>query len=229
MKEINRSKTDTKARDAWQVMKMQSELIHGFEVLSDLEKSVAIFGSARLKSDNKYYQLAEEISFKLSSRGYAIITGGGNCGIMQSANKGGKEGGSPSVGVGIQLPFEQGNNSYIDNDKNLQVNYFAVRNFLMLKYTHAIIVMPGGYGTLYELFQSLTLKATGKMENCPIILVGSEFWNGVIDWLKTTLLEEGVISQKDIDLFRVVDGSDEVVDKLEDYFKIYNRDDNTNF
>jgi uncharacterized protein (TIGR00730 family) len=229
MKEINKSKTDMKARDAWQVMKMQSELIHGFEVLSDLDKSVAIFGSARLKPDNKHYILAEEIAFKLSSKGYAIITGGGNCGIMQSANKGGKEGGSPSVGVGIQLPYEQGNNSYIDPDKNLQVNYFAVRNFLMLKYAHAVIAVSGGYGTLYELFQSLTLKATGKMENCPIILVGSDFWSGCIEWLKTTLINEGVISEKDLDLFRVVDTADEVVEKMEEYFNKYNRENDTNF
>lgn len=229
MKEINRNKTDIKARDAWQVMKIQSELIHGFEVLSNLDKSVAMFGSARLKPDNKHYKLAEEIAFKLSSNGYAIITGGGDCGIMQASNKGAKEGKSPSVGVGIQLPFEQGNNSYIDHDKNLQVNYFAVRNFLMLKYTHAVIVMCGGYGSLYELFQTLTLKATGKLDNCPIILVGSEFWNGCIEWLKSSLIEEGVISQKDLDLFRIVDTADEVVEKMNNYFDKYDRKEDTNF
>jgi uncharacterized protein (TIGR00730 family) len=229
MKEINKTKTDTKARDAWQVMKIQSELINGFETLSDLGKNVLIFGSARFNEDNTHCILAEEIGNKLSSNGYAVITGAGNCGIMRAANKGCKEGGSPSVGIGINLPFENGNNNYIDRDKNIQVNYFAVRNFLMLKYAYGIVVQAGGFGTLYELFQSLTLQSTLKMEKFPIILVGSKYWTGLIEWMKTTLIEEGVISEKDLELFRIVDTADEVVEKMNSYFEKYKREEDTNF
>jgi uncharacterized protein (TIGR00730 family) len=229
MKEINKDKTDIKARDAWQVMKIQSELINGFETLSDLGKNIAIFGSARLQDDNKHCVLAHETALKLSSNGYSIITGAGNCGIMRSANKGAQEGGSSSVGVGINLPFETGNNNYIDRDKNINVKYFAVRNFLMLKYTYAIVVFAGGYGSLYELFQTLTLQSTQKMEKCPVILVGSEFWSGLIDWLKNSLIKEGVISEKDLDLFRIVDSSDEVLEKINQYFDKNKRENDTNY
>ncbi|MFM2394325.1 MAG: hypothetical protein RLZZ546_2307 [Bacteroidota bacterium] len=224
----NKSKEEIRANDSWQVQKTHSELVIGFDKLTDVGACISIFGSARIKEDNPYYTLTEEIAFKLSEKGYGIITGGGP-GIMEAANKGAKRGGSASVGVGITLPFEMQNNSFIDYDKNLAFNYFHVRKVMFLKYSQGFVVLPGGYGSLDEMFEVLTLAQTEKTEEFPIFLVGSEYWKGLIDWLRSVVLKEGCVSESDFDLFRVVDTVDEVVESFEKFFLKYRKENKLNF
>lgn len=212
---------DVKASDSWQIFKIMSEFVDGFEKMQKIGPCVSIFGSARTKPDNKYYIMAEEIAYKLTQEGYGIITGGGP-GIMEAANKGAKRGNGKSVGLNIDLPFEQKPNEFIDRDKSIDFNYFFVRKTIFLKYSQGFIGMPGGFGTIDELFESLTLVQTHKIAEFPVILVGKEYWQGLLDWIKSTMLyKEHNISEGDLDLFKVVDTADEAVKYIVDFYSKY--------
>lgn len=196
-------------RESWKIFQIMAEFVEGFERLSSVEPAVSIFGSARFTPDNPYYQLAEEIARKLSDSGFAVISGGGP-GIMEAANKGAFAGESPSIGLNISLPHEQTSNEY--QDVSLMFKHFFARKVMFVKYASAYVVLPGGFGTLDELAESLTLAQTGKTRKIPIILVGSQFWAGLLDWFKQSLLLEAqCISPEDLDLFSVVDDADEVL------------------
>ena len=210
---------ETKSNDSWAIFKIMGEFVSGFEKMSKIGPCVTIFGSARTKPDNTYYLLAEKIAKRIVESGYGVITGGGP-GIMEAGNKGAHLGGGTSVGLNIELPFEQHDNPYIDSDKNLDFDYFFVRKVMFVKYSQGFVVMPGGFGTLDELFEAITLIQTHKIEKFPIILVGTEFWTGLLDWIKTTLLNEfGNISEKDLELINVVDTEDEVIHILDSFYK----------
>lgn len=211
---------EIKTKDSWQIFKIMSEFVNGFEKMSRIGPCVSIFGSARTEPENKYYQLATQIGEELSEHGYGIITGGGP-GIMEAGNKGAQLGGAPSVGLNIDLPFEATSNEFIDGDKNLEFDYFFVRKVMFVKYSQAFVVMPGGMGTLDELFEAITLIQTKKIDKFPIILVGSEFWNSLLDWIKNTLLKEGTISAEDIELISVVDTPSEVLSIINDFYQDY--------
>ena len=209
---------EIKTNDSWAIFKVMSEFVDGFEKMSRIGPCVSIFGSARTKVGDKYYELAEEISFQLTQQGYGIITGGGP-GIMEAGNKGAHRGNGVSVGLNIDLPFEQKDNPYIDRDKNLEFDYFFVRKVMFVKYAQGFVAMPGGFGTLDELFEAMTLIQTKKIGKFPIVLVGSEFWNGMLDWIKKVLLEQnGSISEEDLDLFHTVDTAEEVVDIINAFY-----------
>jgi uncharacterized protein (TIGR00730 family) len=212
---------DIKAADSWQIFKIMSEFVEGFEKMAQIGPCVSVFGSARTKPDNKYYKLAEEISFKLTKSGYGVISGGGP-GIMEAANKGAKAGGGKSVGLNIELPFEQHPNIYIDNDKLVSFKYFFVRKVMFLKYSQGFIAMPGGFGTIDELAEALTLIQTNKIAKFPIVLVGSDYWKGFVGWIKNTMLTEGNISPEDLDLFTIVDTADEVIKIVNEFYSKYN-------
>jgi uncharacterized protein (TIGR00730 family) len=212
---------DIKASDSWQIFKIMSEFVEGFEKMSRIGPCVSIFGSARTKPENTYYKLAEDIAFKLTKEGYGVITGGGP-GIMEAANKGAKAGGGKSVGLNIVLPFEQSSNPFVDNDKNINFDYFFVRKTIFLKYSQGFIAMPGGFGTLDELFESITLIQTNKVAHFPIVLVGKKYWEGLLAWVKQTmLLEEHNISEKDLELFHIVDEADEAVAIITEFYSKY--------
>jgi uncharacterized protein (TIGR00730 family) len=182
---------------------------------------VSIFGSARTKPDNPYYQTARDIAYKLTQKGYGVITGGGP-GIMEAANKGAKEGEGTSVGLNIVLPFEQHGNEFVDHDKSINFDYFFVRKVMFVKYSQGFIVMPGGFGTLDEFFEAITLIQTDKIGRFPIILVGKSFWGGLVDWIKATLLAEAKnISPDDMMLFSVVDTAQEAVDEIDKFYSEY--------
>lgn len=212
---------EIKATDSWQIFKIMSEFVEGFEKMGKIGPCVSIFGSARTKPDNKYYKLAEEIGYKLTSEGYGVITGGGP-GIMEAGNKGAKAGGGKSVGLNIHLPFEQTSNPFVDPDKLVSFDYFFVRKTIFLRYSQGFIALPGGFGTLDELFEALTLVQTTKIANFPVILVGSEYWSGLLDWIKTVMLEkERNINADDLFLFSVVDTADEVVGIINEFYSKY--------
>jgi hypothetical protein len=190
--------------------------------MSRIGPCVTIFGSARTKPEEKYYQLAEEIAYKISKAGYGVITGGGP-GIMEAGNKGAHRGEGTSVGLNIELPFEQHFNPYIDKDKNLNFDYFFVRKVMFVKYSQGFVVMPGGFGTLDELFEALTLIQTKKIGKFPIILVGTEFWSGLLDWIKNVLInKQKNANNEDLNLIKVVDSAEEVVEALDNFYKKYN-------
>ena len=210
---------EIKTNDSWAIFKIMGEFVSGYEKLSKIGPCVSIFGSARIKPDHKYYKLAEEVAKKIVEHGYGVITGGGP-GIMEAGNKGAHIAGGTSVGLNIDLPFEQHHNPYIDADKSLDFDYFFVRKVMFVKYSQGFVVMPGGFGTLDELFEAITLIQTNKIEEFPIILVGTEFWQGLLGWIKSTLLESfTTISEKDLDLVHVVDTPDEVIKILNDFYK----------
>ncbi len=211
---------EIKTNDSWAIFKIMSEFVEAFDKLARIGPCVSIFGSARTPNDNKYYQLAEEIAFKLTQNGYGVITGGGP-GIMEAANKGANKGGGISVGLNIDLPFEQSSNAFIDHDKNIDFEYFFVRKVMFVKYAQGFIVLPGGFGTLDELFEAITLIQTQKIGHFPIILVGKEFWGGLIDWFKSTLLKEKNISQEDLDLYITVDTAEEAVSEINKFYGKY--------
>ncbi|MBO6607427.1 TIGR00730 family Rossman fold protein [Psychroserpens sp.] len=221
-KELNhKSWNEIKTNDSWAIFKIMGEFVGGYEKLSRIGPCVSIFGSARTKPGHKYYKLAEEVASKIVDHGYGVITGGGP-GIMEAGNKGAHIAGGTSVGLNIDLPFEQHDNPYIDNDKSLDFDYFFVRKVMFVKYSQGFVVMPGGFGTLDELFEAITLIQTNKIEKFPIILVGTEFWTGLLDWVKDTLLEKNNnISAKDLDLIHMVDTADEVLDILDQFYKEY--------
>nr|ADI17794.1 predicted rossmann fold nucleotide-binding protein [uncultured Sphingobacteriales bacterium HF0130_33B19] len=210
-----------KTSDSWQIFKIMSEFVEGFESLSKIGPCVSVFGSARTKPDNIYYVQAEEIGYLLTQKGYGVITGGGP-GIMEAANKGAKRGQGKSVGLNIELPFEQSHNEFIDNDKLLNFDYFFVRKVMFIKYAQGFIVLPGGVGTLDELFEAITLIQTGKIGKFPIVLIGSSYWFGILDWIKEVMLaKEGNISPEDLDLFQIVDTPSEAVDIIEKFYQKY--------
>ncbi|HSH52577.1 MAG TPA: TIGR00730 family Rossman fold protein, partial [Bacteroidales bacterium] len=189
--------------DSWSIFKILAEFVGGYSKLSRIGPCVSIFGSARTKPDNKYFKIAEDIAFKLTQHGYGVITGGGP-GIMEAGNMGAKKGNGKSVGLNIDLPFEQSANLFIDPDKLISFEHFFVRKVMFVKYAQGFIVLPGGFGTLDELFEAITLIQTEKIERFPIILVGSEYWKGLIDWVKKVMLKEKNIAEKDLDLIHIV-------------------------
>jgi uncharacterized protein (TIGR00730 family) len=216
-----KSWNEIKTSDSWQIFKIMAEFVQAFETLSKIGPCVSIFGSARTKLDNPYYKQAEEIAEKLTQKGYGVITGGG-FGIMEAGNKGAKQGEGKSVGLNIDLPFEQEANSYIDNDKLINFDYFFVRKVMFVKYAQGFVVMPGGVGTLDELFEAITLIQTKKIAPFPIVLVGKKYWSGLIDWIREVMLaEEQNISPEDLDLFNLVDTTDEAVECIDNFYSKY--------
>ncbi len=212
---------ETKTNDSWAIFKIMSEFVDGYETMSKIGPCVSIFGSARTKEDNPYYKQAVEIAEMLTSKGYGVITGGGP-GIMEAGNKGAKLGNGTSVGLNIDLPFEQSSNPYIDNDKLINFDYFFVRKVMFVKYAQGFIVLPGGFGTLDELFEAMTLIQTKKIERFPIILVGTHYWSGLLDWIKDTMLQkEANISRHDLDLIKLVDTAEEAVKEIDDFYSQY--------
>jgi uncharacterized protein (TIGR00730 family) len=212
---------EIRTNDSWAIFKIMAEFVNGYESMGRIGPCVSIFGSARTKPEDANYLLAEKIAYKISKAGYGVITGGGP-GIMEAGNKGAHLGGGTSVGLNIVLPFEQHYNPYIDSDKNLNFDYFFVRKVMFVKYSQGFVVMPGGFGTMDELFEAMTLIQTKKIARFPIILVGTHFWSGLIDWIKTVLVEkEGTVHAEDLNLFKIVDTEDEVVDVLDRFYKKY--------
>ncbi len=213
---------EIKTNDTWAIFKIMAEFVNGYEKLSKIGPCVSIFGSARTKPEQKYYKLAEKIAYELTQNGYGVITGGGP-GIMEAGNKGAHRGKGASVGLNIELPFEQHDNPYIDHDKNVQFDYFFVRKVMFVKYAQGFVVMPGGFGTLDELFEAMTLIQTKKIGRFPIILVGRDFWSGIFDWVKEVLIQKYEnASEEDMKLIRIVDTEQEVIDLLNSFYKKYN-------
>lgn len=210
---------EIKTNDSWAIFKVMSEFVDGYEKLARIGPCVSVFGSARTKPGEAYYELAENIAFQLTQHGYGVITGGGP-GIMEAGNKGAHRGGGVSVGLNIDLPFEQNDNPYIDRGKSLEFDYFFVRKVMFVKYAQGFVAMPGGFGTLDELFEAITLIQTKKIAKFPIILVGSSFWAGLIDWIKSEMLKKnGNVSEGDMDLFTVVDTPEEVTEVINNFYK----------
>ena len=212
---------EIKTNDSWAIFKIMSEFVEGYERLSKIGPCVSIFGSARKKEDHPNYILAEEIAYKLTQNGFGVITGGGP-GIMEAGNRGANRGKGVSVGLNIELPFEQHDNPYIDPDKSLDFDYFFVRKVMFVKYAQGFVVLPGGFGTMDELFEAMTLIQTNKIGRFPIVLVDSKFWSGLFSWIENTLLEEGNISPDDLKLFRIADTADEVVEHFIKFYAKYN-------
>jgi uncharacterized protein (TIGR00730 family) len=216
-----RSWNELKSNDSWSIFKIIGEFVEGYERMSEIGPCVSIFGSARTHPDNPYYQVGHDIAYQLTQKGYGVITGGGP-GIMEAANKGAKEGQGASVGLNIKLPFEQYPNSFIDYDKSINFDYFFVRKVMFVKYSQGFIVMPGGFGTLDEMFEAITLIQTYKIGRFPIILVGHSFWDGLVQWIKNVMLErEHNISPDDLNLFVVVDTAQEAVEEIDKFYSQY--------
>lgn len=206
--------------DSWAVFKIMSELVDGFETLSRIGPCVSVFGSARDKPDSPYYKLAEETAYLLTKRGFGVITGGGP-GIMEAANKGAHFARGKSVGLNIDLPFEQKANPFIDQDKFMNFNYFFVRKVMFMKYSQGYIILPGGFGTMDEMFEAITLIQTHKLVRFPIVLINKSYWGGLIEWIKERMLEEGKISEQDLDIYSLVDDPQEAVSTIETYYNKY--------
>jgi uncharacterized protein (TIGR00730 family) len=211
---------EIKVTDSWQIFKIMAEFVDGFEKLAKIGPCVSIFGSARTKNENKYYQMAEDTARLLTEHGYGVISGGGP-GIMEAANKGAYEAGGKSVGLNIELPFEQFHNRYIDRDKVLEFDYFFVRKVMFMKYSQGFIILPGGFGTMDESFEAITLIQTGKIARFPIVFVGVDYWKGLFEWVEARMLnDEHNINPDDLNLYRVVDTPEEAVDHI---FKFYQK------
>jgi uncharacterized protein (TIGR00730 family) len=204
----SRGPSDWVHTDPWRVLRIQSEFIEGFGMLAELGAAISVFGSARTKPDDPMYVAAERFGRKLVEAGYAVITGGGP-GVMEAANKGASEAGGVSVGLGIELPFENGLNEWVDIGMNFR--YFFTRKTMFVKYAQGFVVMPGGFGTLDEMFEALTLAQTRKVTSFPVVLFGTAYWGGLVDWLRTTMLEDGKISPADLEMFIVTDDVDEAI------------------
>jgi uncharacterized protein (TIGR00730 family) len=211
---------EIKSTDSWMIFKVMSEFVEGFEKLAKIGPCVTIFGSARVKPTHPYYKMAEDIAEELVHHGYGVVTGGGP-GIMEAGNRGAKRAGGKSVGLNIFLPHEQKGNIYIDADKLVTFDYFFVRKVMFIKYSQGFIIMPGGFGTLDELSEALTLIQTKKIGRFPIVMVGRKFWGGMIEWIKKTLLAEKMISEEDLDLFNLVDTPKEAVKVIDDFYAKY--------
>ena len=216
----NRDWNEIKSSDSWAIFKVMSEFVEGFEKLSQIGPCVSVFGSARTKPENPYYKMAEEIAAKLVRHGYGVITGGGP-GIMEAGNKGAKEQGGKSVGLNIKLPFEQTHNIYIDLDKLITFDYFFVRKVMFVKYSQGFIVMPGGFGTLDELFEAATLIQTKKIGRFPIVLVGRAYWDGLFKWVQDVILAENNIDPEDLNLISIVDTPTEAVKVIDEFYSKY--------
>ena len=212
---------EIKSADSWAIFKIMSEFVEGFEKLAKIGPCVTIFGSARIKTDHHYYKMAEKIASRLVQQGYGVITGGGP-GIMEAANKGAQNEKGKSVGLNIHLPFEQEHNIYIDPDKLISFDYFFVRKVMFVRYSQGFIVMPGGFGTLDELFEALTLIQTKKIGRFPIVLVGKSFWSGLFHWVRDIVLtEQNNVDESDFELFSIVDSAEEAVQVIEEFYSKY--------
>lgn len=215
----NKTWQEIKVKDSWQIFKIMAEFVEGFEKLAKIGPCVSIFGSARTARGDHDYLVAEECARLLTLRGYGVISGGGP-GIMEAANKGAYEAGGKSVGLNIDLPFEQFNNGYIDRDKLIEFNYFFVRKVMFMKYSQGFIVLPGGFGTMDEFFEAITLIQTGKVARFPLVMVGKSFFGGLFDWIQEKMLGEGKISEEDLNLYRVVDTAEEATEHI---FRFYDK------
>ena len=210
--------TEISAQSSWRMFKIMAEFVDGFETMDKIGPCVSIYGSARTKPDHKFYKLSEQIAAQLIKKGFGIITGGGP-GIMEAGNKGAYKEGGKSVGLNIELPYEQSHNPYIDRDKLINFKYFFVRKVMLVKYAQAFIFMPGGFGTLDELFEALTLIQTHKIERVPVIMVGKTYWKGLLAWMRETMLhKEHNISEEDLDLFFVSDEPEEIVQHINAFY-----------
>jgi len=207
-----------RADSSWRMFKIMSEFVDGFEKMEAFGPCVSIFGSARTKPTQKYYKLAEQVSERLTKEGYGIITGGGP-GIMEAGNKGAQKGKGKSVGLHIELEHEGGWNKYVDTDKLLVFKYFFARKVMFIRYAQAFVFMPGGFGTMDEVFEVITLIQTGKIDRVPIVFFGKDYWSGLLEWIKSTMLEEGNISAKDLDLFEITDDPEQVVKVINKFYK----------
>lgn len=210
----------TKAHDSWSVFKIMAEVVEGYEELARIGPCVAVFGSARTKSGDEGYNTAQKVAYLLTKKGFGIITGGGP-GAMEAANKGAFYAGGKSVGLNINLPHEQSANPYIDSDKLINFDYFFTRKLMFMRYSQGYIVLPGGFGTLDELFEAITLIQTDKLVDFPVILISKKYWGGLIDWIKEKMLEEEKISPDDMDIFQVVDTAEEAVEAIDDFYQKY--------
>lgn len=211
---------EIKSSDSWVIFKVMSEFVEGFEKLAKIGPCVSVFGSARTPRDHHHYKMAEEIAAKLVRHGYGVITGGGP-GIMEAGNKGAHSEGGKSVGLNIELPFEQFNNIYIDRDKLMNFDYFFVRKVMFIKYSQGFVVLPGGFGTMDEFFEALTLIQTNKIGRFPLVLVGKKYWSGLLDWIKNTILENHYINEEDLELFTIVEDATEAVKVIDDFYSKY--------
>lgn len=207
-----------RADSSWRMFKIMSEFVDGFEKMEAFGPCVSIFGSARTKPNTKYYKLAEQVSERLTKEGFGIITGGGP-GIMEAGNKGAQKNKGKSVGLHIELEHEGGWNKYVDTDKLLVFKYFFARKVMFIRYAQAFVFMPGGFGTMDEVFEVITLIQTGKIDRVPIIFFGKDYWSGLLEWVKSTMLEEGNISEKDLDLFEITDDPEQVVKVINKFYK----------
>ena len=219
MNKVIKDWNDIKINDSWAIFKIIAEFVEGYERMAKIGPCISVFGSARTKPDNKYYQMGVRVAELLAEGGYGVITGGGP-GIMEAGNKGAQQGGGKSVGLNIDLPFEQSHNPYIDQEHNLEFDYFFVRKVMFVKYAQGFVVLPGGFGTLDELFEALTLIQTKKINKRPVVLLGREYWTGLVDWIKEVMLkQENNISEVDLDLFGIVDTAEEAYEYIEEFYK----------
>jgi uncharacterized protein (TIGR00730 family) len=219
MNKVRKDWTEIRSNDSWAIFKIMSEFVEAYERMARIGPCVSIFGSARTKADNPYYTIAAEIAEKLAEGGYGIITGGGP-GIMEAGNKGARAKGGKSVGLNIDLPFEQSHNPFIDQEHNLEFDYFFVRKVIFVKYSQAFVILPGGFGTMDELFEALTLIQTNKINHRPIVLVGSAYWTGLVKWIEEVMLGmEKNISADDVHLFKIVDSAQEAYDYIDDFYQ----------
>ncbi len=211
---------ETVTKDSWMVFKVMAEFVDGYEKLAKIGPCVSIFGSARLKPTDPYYKMATDIAEKITEIGFGVITGGGP-GIMEAGNRGARNGGGKSIGLNIELPFEQHFNPYIDKGYSMDFDYFFVRKVMFVKYSQGFIVMPGGFGTLDELMEAMTLIQTNKIGKFPIVLVGSKYWSGLLDWFRNTLLENGMITEENLNLYRIVDSAEDAVAHIKAFYDKY--------
>lgn len=210
----------TKAHDSWSVFKIMAEIVEGYEELGRIGPCVAVFGSARSKPGDHSYKLAEEVAYLLTKKGFGIITGGGP-GAMEAANKGAHIAGGKSVGLNINLPQEQGANAYIDTDKLLDFDYFFTRKLMFMRYSQGYVVLPGGFGTLDELFEAITLIQTNKLVRFPVVLIDKSYWSGLIDWLTERMISDKMINPDELEIFTVVDSVEEAVEVIDEFYKTY--------
>lgn len=209
---------DTLSRDMWSVFRIMGEFVEGYDKLYRIGPCISIFGSARFDKENKYYKVAVETAKEVTKQGFGVITGGGP-GIMEAANKGANNGKGKSVGLGIEIPHEQGINSFVDKDLGIVFKYFFARKVMFVKYAQGFIVFPGGFGTLDEFFEAMTLIQTNKILKFPVVLMGTDYWSGLIDWIKNTMVKEGTISEEDLDLFHLTDDTKEAVDIICEFYR----------
>jgi uncharacterized protein (TIGR00730 family) len=207
----------THSEDSWSVFKIMGEFIEGYDKLFKIGPCVTLFGSARFNPENQYYRMAAEVTKRITEKGFGVITGGGP-GIMEAANKGAQQSNGKSVGLGISLPFERGLNEYVDTNYAIHFNYFFVRKVMFVKYAQGFIVFPGGFGTLDEFFEAMTLIQTQKVTRFPIVLVGVDYWEGLVDWIQNTLITREAISEEDLDIFSLTDDVDEIIEVITDFY-----------